>query len=62
MDKNFAEARLLGKIIQHPEHYEPEILVAVPRKLNREIYQIREDQLPFVGVDSWHAYELSFLT
>ncbi len=62
MDKNFAEARLLGKIIQHPKHYEPEILVAVPRKINREIYQIREDQLPFVGVDSWHAYELSFLT
>ena len=62
MDENLAEARLLGKNIQHPKHYEPEILVAVPRKLNREMYQIKEDQLPFVGVDSWHAYELSFLT
>lgn len=62
MDKNLAEARLLGKNIQHPTQYDPEILVAVPRKLNREIYQIKEDQLPFVGVDAWHAYELSFLT
>ncbi len=62
MDENLAEARLLGKNIQHPKNYDPEILVAVPRKINREIYQIKEDQLPFVGVDSWHAYELSFLT
>lgn len=62
MDNNLAESRLLGKNIKHPTHYSPQILVAVPRILNRKTYQIDEENLPFVGVDSWHAYELSFLT
>lgn len=42
--------------------YDPELLVAVPRYLNREAYGIEEGNLPFVGVDSWNAYEVSAIT
>jgi 7-cyano-7-deazaguanine reductase len=59
---NLIEGKVLGKQISHPREYAPEILVAVPRHLNREQYQLQEDELPFVGVDAWHAYELGFLT
>jgi 7-cyano-7-deazaguanine reductase len=53
---------VLGKQVEYPKCYSPDVLEAVPRYLNREIYGIREEQLPFCGVDVWHAYELSFLT
>ena len=59
---NEIEGKVLGKQISHPREYAPEILVAVPRYLNREQYNIEEANLPFVGVDAWHAYELGFLT
>lgn len=42
--------------------YDPELLVAVPRYLNREAYGIEESKLPFVGVDSWNCYEVSAIT
>jgi 7-cyano-7-deazaguanine reductase len=56
------EATHLGKQSSYPQHYEPSVLVAVPRILNREQYGIANDDLPFVGVDVWHCYEFSFLT
>jgi len=56
------EGKILGKQVGYPQHYSPEILVAVPRHLNREIYQLNSSSLPFIGLDIWHAYELSFLT
>ncbi len=59
---NSIEGKVLGKQISHPREYAPEILVAVPRYLNREQYYIKEQNLPFVGYDAWHAYELGFLT
>ena len=34
------EDKLLGKQVEYPQHYCPAILVAVPRRLNREIYGI----------------------
>lgn len=56
------ESKLLGKEIAYPEAYCPEILVAVPRRLNREIYGIDRPDSLFCGYDSWHCYEASFLT
>nr|WP_321452308.1 NADPH-dependent 7-cyano-7-deazaguanine reductase QueF [uncultured Carboxylicivirga sp.] len=56
------EDKFLGKQVAYPQQYAPEMLVAVPRQLNREQYDLQEDNLPFVGLDVWHAYELSFLT
>ncbi len=57
-----SESKFLGKQVKYPQHYSPEMLVSVPRKLNREEYDISDDNLPFYGVDVWHAYELSFMT
>lgn len=56
------EDRFLGKQVSYPQQYSPEMLVAVPRQLNRAQYQLFNQNLPFVGYDAWHAYELSFLT
>jgi 7-cyano-7-deazaguanine reductase len=50
----------LGKQVDYPEHYAPEVLCAVPRTLGRDALGLSET-LPFVGVDVWNAYELSWL-
>ena len=55
------EDKLLGKQVEYPQHYCPAILVAVPRRLNREIYGIDHPDHLFCGYDSWHAYEASFI-
>lgn len=55
------EATHLGKISSYPQQYDKSVLVAVPRSINREIYNLKEDNLPFVGIDVWHAYEFSIL-
>jgi len=57
-----AEEKVLGKRIDYPQHYCPEILVSVPRTINREIYGIHRPEELFCGSDSWHAYEAGFLT
>lgn len=44
-----------------PDDVDPSLLVGVPRSLNRTDYGIEEDELPFVGVDAWNAYEFSTL-
>lgn len=50
----------LGKTTQYQEHYAPELLQGVPRKLNRDDISIT-DNLPFTGYDIWTLYELSWL-
>jgi 7-cyano-7-deazaguanine reductase len=42
------------------DHYDPGLLVAVPRETNRLELGI-SGPLPFSGVDTWTAYELSWL-
>lgn len=56
------EGKILGKQVSYPARYAPELLVAVPRALNRVQYLISDTEPPFVGFDAWHAYELGFLT
>ena len=56
------EGKLLGKNIRYPKSYCPEILVGVPRYLNRETYEINNPLDLFCGYDCWHAYEASFIT
>jgi len=51
----------LVKPYETPKERDPSLLVPVPRILNREKYDIDERNLPFVGFDVWHGYELSFL-
>lgn len=50
----------LGKMVSYPSQYDPSVLVAIPRRDNRQALGIH-DHLPFTGMDVWHAYELSWL-
>ena len=52
----------LGQATQYPEQYDPGLLYPIPRSENRLKLGFREGQaLPFVGVDIWNAFELSWL-
>lgn len=55
-------AKVLGQKVTYPQHYDASVLEAIPRQWNRDYLNISDAQLPFVGADIWHAYELSFLT
>ncbi|WP_394136344.1 NADPH-dependent 7-cyano-7-deazaguanine reductase QueF [Aliivibrio fischeri] len=50
----------LGQKTEYKHTYEPELLQAVPRSLNRDDLALG-DELPFVGCDVWTLYELSWL-
>lgn len=50
----------LGKTVAYIDQYQPQLLQAVPRSLNRKEIGI-VDQQPFHGVDRWTGYELSWL-
>lgn len=52
----------LGKSTQYPDQYDPSLLFPIPRVENRAKIGIQAGQaLPFVGVDIWNAFELSWL-
>ena len=51
---------LLGKNVAVVEKYSPELLYPIPRAGARQALGITQD-LPFSGVDLWHAYEMSWL-
>lgn len=51
----------LGKESRYATQYSPETLYAVPRSMGRrELTMSHDGPLPFVGVDTWNAYELSW--
>ena len=56
---NIADAPL-GKISANPQTYSPEILFPIPRSTHRDLL-FQAKTLPFMGVDIWNAYELSWL-
>ena len=52
----------LGQTSQYPDQYDPDLLFPIPRAENRLKLSITPNQaLPFVGVDIWNAFELSWL-
>ena len=52
----------LGQTTQYPDQYDPSLLFPIPRAENRAKLGLKESQpLPFVGVDIWNAFELSWL-
>lgn len=51
----------LGKKTAYIDQYDPALLQAVPRSLNREQINIDGNNLPFSGADVWTLYELSWL-
>jgi len=65
--KNYEEvialaSKHLGKVggDGYSDQYNPELLVKIPRYLNREGYGLTGKE--FVGVDVWNAYEVSAIT
>jgi 7-cyano-7-deazaguanine reductase len=65
--KNYQEvvdiaSKHLGKVggDGYKDTYAPELLVKVPRYLNREGYELTDKD--FVGVDTWNCYEVSAIT
>lgn len=52
----------LGKKVGISDHYDPNILRAVPRSDNREhVIGLQGSAMPFHGFDIWNCYEFSFL-
>lgn len=51
----------LGKKTEYKSHYDPSLLQAVPRSLNRDSLGITEQQPFNQGADIWTLYELSWL-
>jgi len=55
-------SKVLGQVVDYPDQYDPTILVRELRSNNRQHLDIHDDNLPFVGYDTWNAYEVSTLT
>lgn len=52
------ENSFLGKSVKYKDNYDPTLLFAVPRELNRSKLQNINN---FYGIDIWNAYEVSWL-
>lgn len=52
---------LLGTAVPYPQRYAPELLRPIARAAGRAPLGLEDTALPFVGVDRWTAYELSWL-
>jgi 7-cyano-7-deazaguanine reductase len=50
----------LGKAVEYGNDYDPSLLFPIARATQRAALGLA-DELPFVGVDFWNAYELSWL-
>jgi 7-cyano-7-deazaguanine reductase len=50
----------LGRAVAYPRHYDPGLLYPIARSSGRSALAL-DTALPFVGLDRWHAYELSWL-
>ena len=59
---NTAVSTHLGKTSQYKSQYDSSLLVREPRASNRVHLGIKDDDLPFIGFDTWNAYEVSGLT
>jgi 7-cyano-7-deazaguanine reductase len=53
---------VLGQQSAYPNQYDPGLLFPIPRAQNRKKLGIEEgSRLPFLGIDFWNAFELSWL-
>lgn len=55
------DALPLGRHVDYPREYDAGLLFPIARALGRDAIGVDDAALPFVGVDRWHAYELSWL-
>ncbi|HVI25535.1 MAG TPA: NADPH-dependent 7-cyano-7-deazaguanine reductase QueF [Xanthomonadaceae bacterium] len=54
------QALPLGRQVAYPRAYDPTLLYPIPRALGRAQIGLG-DALPFIGLDRWYGYELSWL-
>lgn len=54
-------SRHLGQTSEYKSTYDSTLIVPEPRQNNRDHLNITGDDLPFVGYDTWNAYEVSGL-
>jgi len=59
---NTRVSKHLGQKSEYKDQYDSELLVREPRSSNRKHLEICDEDLPFVGYDTWNAYEVSGLT
>ena len=52
----------LGKSSEYACNYDPTLLVREPRSSNRLHLGLEDDNLPFIGSDTWNGYEITGLT
>ena len=52
----------LGQSSEYKSTYDSSLLVREPRQSNRTHLDLSDDNLPFMGTDTWNAYEISGLT
>ena len=58
---NSVAGSALGRHVDYPQGYDPDLLYPIARTLGRHAIGLRDAALPFIGHDRWHAYELSWL-
>ena len=59
---NSTISKHLGQTSQYKATYDSSLLVREPRQANRDHLNINDNNLPFIGNDTWNAYEVSGLT
>lgn len=52
---------MLGREAPYPRHFDASLLYPIPRAAGRAELGMLDATLPFIGLDRWHAYELSWL-
>jgi 7-cyano-7-deazaguanine reductase len=64
-DQAGTDRSVLGRHVDYPRHYDAGLLFPIARSLGRSALDLGDDlhaaDLPFIGHDRWHAYELSWL-
>lgn len=51
----------LGREVAYPDRFDASLLYPIARTLGRAAIGVDATALPFIGMDRWHAYELSWL-
>lgn len=52
----------LGQSSEYASIYDPSLLVREPRQSNRTHLGLEDENLPFIGYDTWNGYEVTGLT
>ncbi|MEO5836095.1 MAG: NADPH-dependent 7-cyano-7-deazaguanine reductase QueF [Thermomonas sp.] len=61
VSRHSPEDSMLGREVAYPHQFDAGLLYPIARALGRDALTIPAGALPFVGIDRWHAYELSWL-